>query len=485
MGLKRRLSYQWRLFIPLAALLWTLVISLFYFQVRREKAIRADILRTQLELINARVIKAYSTDMDPTPFMGFVRDYFGSDFYDDIRLSVYDGDTGRLLYNIGVPLPNIEVTHGNNQGISRNIHSDNNLNSVSSEDLFFYSAQMSDDGSVKVLTALPYNVTIVDALKTDSDMLLIFFGIAMAMTFIAYFSTRYLGYSIRQLRDLAKHAASNTEFTPWKRFPNDELGEIATHLVNIFNKSIHDQNKLECEHRLALKATKDKAELKRVLTNNINHELKTPIGIIKGYLDSVIENPDMPEEQRIHFLTKAQANVDRLCSMMNDLSTITRLEEAHESIPVEDIDFHEFIFTLADEIKESGAAGKMRFVYDIPADCEIRGNASLLSGALLNLTKNAAAYSQGTEVGIKLIKESDRFYTFSFYDNGIGVEDRHLPHLFDRFFRVDTGRSRKAGGTGLGLPIVKNTIITLGGSISVDNRKGGGLEFMFTLPKAG
>lgn len=483
MGLKRRLSYQWRLFIPLAALLWTLVFSLFYFQVRRKKAIRADIMRTQIELINARIIKAYSTDLDPIPFMGFVRDYVGSDLYDDIRLSVYDGDSGKLLYNIGVPLSDLPITPDNKQGISRYIHADSSPGSTGDNELFFYSAQESDDGKIKVLTALPYNVTTADALKTDSDMLLIFLGIAVAMTIIAYLSTRYLGYTIRQLRDLAKHAASNTEFTPWRRFPSDELGEIATHLVNIFNKSIHDQNNLEREHSLALKATKDKAEMKKMLTNNINHELKTPIGIIKGYIDSIIENPDMPEDQRAHFLAKAQDNVNRLCSMMNDLSTITRLEEAHENIPVENIDFHEFVFTLADEIKESGAAGNLKFVYDIPPDCEIRGNASLLSAALLNLTKNAAAYSQGTEAGIKLVKESDRFYTFSFYDNGVGVEERHLPHLFERFFRVDAGRSRKAGGTGLGLPIVKNTIITLGGSISVDNRKGGGLEFMFTLPK--
>lgn len=486
MALKKRLSYQWRLFFPLVALLWMLILSLFYFQVRRERTIRADILHSQLGLINERIISAYENDIDMIRFMHFVAEYYGNEFYDEIRMSVYDTATGALIYSIGVPLPNVDISETCNQGVSQNISVDPELSSTTQqkEDLFFYSAKCSRDGRIRVLTAMPYNVTIADALKTDADMMIIFIIIAVAMTLIAYFSTRYVGYTIRQLRDLAKHAASNREFTPWKRFPNDELGEIATHLVNIFNKSIHAQNKLECEHRLALKATKEKAELKRVLTNNINHELKTPIGIIKGYLDTIIENPDMPDEQRTHFLKKAQTNVDRLCSMMNDLSTITRLEEARDNIPVETINFHELVFTVADEVKESGAAGNMKFVYDIPLDCEVRGNASLLTGALLNLTKNAAAYSQGTEIGIKLVKESNKFYTFSFYDNGVGVEDKHLPHLFDRFFRVDTGRSRKAGGTGLGLPIVKNTIITLGGSITVDNRKEGGLEFMFTLPKA-
>lgn len=486
MALRKRFSYQWRLFIPLVTLLWILVLSLLFFQVRRERAIRADILHSQLRLINERVITAYENDYDVVPFMHFVAQYFGSEFYDDIRMSVYDTHDGSLIYSIGIPLPNVDMSERGNQGISRNIASDPNLiqTSPQKDDMFFYSVRNSKDGNIKVLTAMPYNVTVADALKTDADMILIFIGIAVAMTFIAYVSTRYLGYTIRQLRDLAEHAATNREFTTWRRFPNDELGEIASHLVNIFNKSIHAQNKLEAEHRLALKATKDKAELKKVLTNNINHELKTPIGIIKGYIDTIVETPDMPDEQRIHFLKKAQTNVDRLCSMMNDLSTITRLEEAKDNIPVEEINFHELVFTVADEIKESGAAGNMKFVYDVPIDCEIMGNASLLTGALLNLSKNAAAYSQGTEMGVKLVKESNKFYTFAFYDNGTGVEEKHIPHLFDRFFRVDTGRSRKAGGTGLGLPIVKNTIVTLGGSITVANRKGGGLEFMFTLPKA-
>lgn len=168
--------------------------------------------------------------------------------------------------------------------------------------------------------------------------------------------------------------------------------------------------------------------------------------------------------------------------MLNDISTITRLEEAATSIPTEKIDFQEVVFTTANDIVESGVNKSMEFVYDIPFDTFIRGNFNLLGNVISNLAKNAANYSGGTEMGIKLINKNRNFYTFSFYDNGKGVEATHLPHLFDRFYRVDTGRSRKNGGTGLGLAIIKSTILTLGGTISVRNRKGGGLEFLFTLP---
>ncbi len=486
MASKRRYrSYQWRLFIPAAVAIWVLLISLLVFQVKRERSIRAEILGTQIELINDRIMAAYDTDTDLQPFLHFIAMYFGDEFYDGIRLSVYNVANGNLIYSVGVPLPMVDLTNAADHGL---INDKARLEDASTEgktdEMFFYSVKNSDDGAIQAVTAMPYNVTIIDALATDIDILLAFFAIAIAGTLMAYFSTRYLGRTIRQLRTFAQHAASNQEFTTWHRFPNDELGEIATLLVNIYNKRILTQNRLECEHRVALKATKEKAELKRSLTNNINHELKTPVGIVKGYIDTIIENPDLPAEQRVNFLKKAQNNIDRLCSMLNSLSTITRLEEAGDTIPTEPIDLQEYMLTLAEEIEESGAAGTMKFTYDLPMECVVMANASLLNGIMLNLVKNAAAYSQGTLMTLKVVNETDRFYTFSFADNGVGVEDRHLPYLFDRFFRVDTGRSRKVGGAGLGLPIVKNSVNTLGGTISANNRRGGGLEFMFTLPKA-
>ena len=127
----------------------------------------------------------------------------------------------------------------------------------------------------------------------------------------------------------------------------------------------------------------------------------------------------------------------------------------------------------------------MEFNYDIPTYCRVIGNESLLTGMLNNLTKNAVFYSKGTECNLILTGQDDTFYHFAFYDNGVGVKESSLPHLFERFFREDSGRSRKKGGTGLGLPIVQNTIEALGGTIQASNREGGGLLFRFTLRKAG
>ena len=107
----------------------------------------------------------------------------------------------------------------------------------------------------------------------------------------------------------------------------------------------------------------------------------------------------------------------------------------------------------------------------------------MLYSVFRNLTDNAPNYSGGNRIDIALTDETDDRYEFSFSDNGTGVNPEHLPYLFERFYRVDKGRSRKVGGTGLGLAIVKNAVIIHGGSISAKNNQGGGLEFVFTLAK--
>ena len=319
-----------------------------------------------------------------------------------------------------------------------------------------------------------------------SDVMRICLIIALTIfvTIATYLSSRFFSRSVGILRDFAHRVANDEPFEPEQKFPHTELGDISHQIVNLYNKRRKEQQRREKDHRVALRAIEEKSLFKRQLTNNINHEIKTPVGIIKGYLDTIMDNPDMDEETRLQFMSKAQEHMERLCTLLNDISTMTRLDEIEGKLPTEEINYHDLVFTVVSDIEESGTLGKMEFIYDLPYDCMVQGNYNLLSNMLLNLAKNAIAYSRGTEMGLKMVANSKKHYTFCFYDNGIGVEEKYIPHLFDRFFRIDSGRSRKNGGTGLGLPIVQNTILSHGGAISVKNRLGGGLEFMFTLPKA-
>ena len=339
------------------------------------------------------------------------------------------------------------------------------------------------DGNVIVYTAMPYTVSLAEALAPDSTMWITIITLAIIVTIIAFGSTYYIGKTVKFLRDFAKQAATEKDLTTTYKFPKDELGDVSQQIINLFNsktKAIEDSEK---EHKVALAAIEEKSRMKRELTNNISHEIKTPVGIIKGYIDTIADDPNMSDDTKNHFITKTQEHINRLCDLLNDISTITRLSETTQAIPTEKLNFHDIVYTIANDVKESGMLKGMEFSFDIPLNCYINGNNALLNSTILNLIKNSVAYSRGTQIRLFTLNDSFDSYTFRYYDNGTGVEEEHIPYLFDRFYRIDAGRSRKAGGTGLGLPIVKNTILTHGGKITVRNRPQGGLEFTFTLPK--
>lgn len=334
-----------------------------------------------------------------------------------------------------------------------------------------------------VRTGMPYNVTIADAISSASGLWIFILCLGVFCTVLVYLATRMLSRNIMLLHDFASRAASGNEIEHLYDFPHDELGDISRQIVSLYRSRFEAVSESSREHDIALHAVEEKARIKSQLTNNINHELKTPIGIIKGYLDTILSEPDMPEPTKTKFLERAQANVNRLCGLLNDVSTMTRLEEGQEKIPSSEVDFHDLVFQLHSDYKQSNSGGNMKFTYDIPLGCKVKGNTNVLTSLLTNLIRNAVMHSRGTAMSLKLLSESPKFYTFSFSDNGTGVPQESLPHLFERFYRVDTGRSRKAGGSGLGLPIVRNVIMVLGGAISVRNQSTGGLEFIFTLPK--
>lgn len=491
MALRRRISYQWQLFIPLITTLWLLIFGMAYWQTYNERQYRIANLEGQLKLINDRIISYYENEKDPIEFFRFLSKYYiDNPLYDKIRISVYEDN--KLIYSVGDVILLSDEERRNVRGITNDIHkyntSDIQIEDDSQSDLqtdnFFYRSDVSANGRLRASTVLPFDADIIEASLPQTSIWIIVFTIAISMTVLSYFSTRHFSRNIIILRTFAERAATDPNFIPSMDYPHDELGDISRQIIYMYNERSKAVLKLKREHNVTMHALEEKNRLKRQLTNNINHELKTPIGVIKGYLDTIIANPDMDESSRNHFIRKALDHANRLTSLMNDVSAITRLEEGGSLINTEELDYHDIAYTVMSDLNESDALGSIEFVYDIPTDCMIIGNNSLLSGMLMNLAKNAATYSKGTECGVRLDGEDDKFYRFVFFDNGVGVGEEHIPHLFERFYRIDSGRSRKTGGTGLGLPIVQNTVHAHGGKIEVRNSPHGGLEFIFTLPKA-
>lgn len=178
------------------------------------------------------------------------------------------------------------------------------------------------------------------------------------------------------------------------------------------------------------------------------------------------------------------ANAERLKHLLTDVSQITRMDDAPETIRKENIDLADLIAeTVADcaPLAESRGFG---IINEVEGPLPLSGNQTLLTSAFHNLIDNAIAYSGGNRVDIRLIENSDSRIVITVDDNGSGIPAEHLPRIFERFYRIDKGRSRAAGGTGLGLSIVKNAVLLHNGTITVDNRPDGGLIFTLTFPKS-
>lgn len=224
--------------------------------------------------------------------------------------------------------------------------------------------------------------------------------------------------------------------------------------------------------------------VKQQLTSNIAHELKTPLSSIKGYLETMINNPNIPVEKRQYFLEKAYRQSHRLTDLLNDISLLNNIEEAGSLFEFKPLPIKTIIHDAIENLKSRLTEKNMDCQVEVGEEVVVNGNESLLFSVFQNLVENSINYAgQGARITIRKYLEDSKFYYFQYTDSGAGIPEEHLPRIFERFYRVDYGRSRETGGTGLGLSIVKNAIMLHQGEISVKNRPEGGVEFLFSLHK--
>ncbi len=450
-----RVSFHTRVFLTVLLLCWVFVATFMVFQYRREKEFKAQLLDTEMQMVNGQVLREIE-EGDSVTYDG------------PLRLTVIDRG-GKVIFdnNSMTPFPvtnhnsrpEVVAARAHGKGYAVERHSE-------SDDIdYFYSARLGEDGTV-VRTAAPYTHTLREFLRVDGSLIWVMCLMTLAMSFIAYVVTRRLSQSISRLSRFAAKARRGEPIYNDEAFPDDELGSIASDIVRLY---VERDNR----HRDALREQQEKTRIKKELTNNINHELKTPAASMRVCAELLRDHPELPEEKRRELLDRLAANANRLDALLRDVSTITRLDEGARVIEKEPVDLVEVIGDVAAECR---LRSPLEIRVSVPESLVVNGNRQLLESVFRNLIDNATAYSGGTEINIVV----DRKGNIRLSDNGRGVAPEHLPRLFERFYRVDKGRSRTAGGTGLGLSIVRNAVIAHGGSISVSNTPG--LTFEIILP---
>jgi two-component system phosphate regulon sensor histidine kinase PhoR len=224
--------------------------------------------------------------------------------------------------------------------------------------------------------------------------------------------------------------------------------------------------------------------LKQHLTSNIAHELKTPVTSMKGYLETILNSKDLPAEKQRHFIERAFLQSERLTDLLNDISLLNNIEDAGDLFEFKEVKVRELIDEVIENRKMRLDEQNIKSIIDVQDDISIVGNDSLLNSVFQNLIENTIKYAgENVKIIIRNYHTDEKNYYFSYVDTGIGIPEEHQARIFERFYRIEEGRSRQTGGTGLGLSIVKNAILLHKGEIKVHNRPEGGIEFLFSLPK--
>lgn len=237
------------------------------------------------------------------------------------------------------------------------------------------------------------------------------------------------------------------------------------------------------DQRISREQADKENQMRRELTQNIAHELKTPVASIMGYTDTILEHPDMDDTVRCQFLERTQSQARRLTSLLQDISTLNRMDYATDMIIMQPVDVSHVVEDIVQETALAAGQKHVQLLNHLPQGIVINGNSTLIYSIFRNLVDNAINYAgEGAAATITASEEAKR-WRFIFADDGTGISDEHLTRIFECFYRIDKGRSRSLGGTGLGLAIVKNAVLLHGGTIKVQPNQGKGLCFDFTLNK--
>ncbi|NOR45165.1 MAG: histidine kinase, partial [Candidatus Delongbacteria bacterium] len=332
---------------------------------------------------------------------------------------------------------------------------------------YFYYANQNNNHYIR--TALPITAHLKDIMKVDYIFIIFLLMIFFIMSFLLLYISDHFGRSLQLLRKFSVAMATEDDISEDIEFSNNELGEISKQIRKVYLNSRDTQKKLKI--------------IKQQMTSNISHELKTPVAVISGFMETIMINKDMDKEKILEFVERSFNQTKRLNALIDDISMLNKIDEANKLYVRKEIDLKILIDNVISEMELNLKNHNINISVSKLESSILNGNNDLLEAIFRNLIENTVKYA-GKNISIKIEKFSkdENYLHLKYSDNGIGIPVEHLPRIFERFYRIDKGRSRALGGTGLGLAIVKNAVNFHEGEISVNSLEQG-IEFTFSLKK--
>ena len=294
----------------------------------------------------------------------------------------------------------------------------------------------------------------------------------------------------RPLLEVVRHAALKDLLERSRQTDETVTGEIEVGGLRPRRLLVHAR-KLAGEPAGLLVVFVDVTELRRLETMrrdfvaNVSHELRTPIAAVRSAAETVRGAAASDAEATAHFLDMIDRNAERLQRLVEDLLDLSRIESREFKLTLEPVPVGPAVERASQLFRDRAVARWVKLLTDAPPDLpSARADRRALEQVLTNLVDNATKYcTEGATVTVRATRDGSML-RIAVTDTGPGIEERHLPRLFERFYRVDAGRSRELGGTGLGLSIVKHLVDAMGGVVSVESTVGVGSTFTVSLPVA-
>ena len=535
-----------RFILPISALLLLLTLSFLYYHYEQEESVAVMNRQASMRNINESVfdlirIRGENEFSDSCAI--YLQRYVSHYDKRGLRVTLIDASSGDLLFDSSMPADAVAGNHADRPEICQALaeghgYDVRRLSSLMNEE-YFYVATYHPEFPFIVRSSLPYKLA-MDRDRNGDIILMIVAGAIIALVLFLIYRifkmARGAEFATQKLLQHLRTAQEGVAIFDSKRrlvFANSLFGEYADF---ISSKNLAKVEDILCQPELArikrfvenegyynnsvqetlvsynieksgrvfavrgvlfrdkglevsindITAAEEQTRIKRQLTQNIAHEFKTPVCGIQGYLETILQNyPDnMSEDQMLHFLERCYSQSNRLNTLVQDISQLNEMTGTAQRVNKEPVDLPKLVANIIQETGDKLAASEMSVENNLPDNLVINADSSMLYSIFRNLIDNAIAYAgKGTLIKISCFRADEQYYYFTFADNGTGVPDEHLSRIFERFYRVDKGRSRKLGGTGLGLAIVKNAVALHGGTISARNAQGGGLEFVFKLQR--